>query len=53
MKKIGQSKIVNLVVSLVIAILLAAYVSSTKQGTATNNGGSTNFSTLIPEKGLP
>lgn len=50
MKKIGQSKIVNLVVSLVIAILLAAYVSSTKQGTATNNGGSTNFSTLIPEK---
>ncbi|MDC2806750.1 YbbR-like domain-containing protein [Leuconostoc suionicum] len=50
MKKIGQSKIVNLVVSLVIAILLAAYVSSTKQGTATNSGGSTNFSTLIPEK---
>ncbi|QEA58684.1 hypothetical protein FGL74_02640 [Leuconostoc koreense] len=50
MKKIGQSKIVNLVISLVIAILLAAYVSSTKQGTATNSGGSTNFSTLIPEK---
>ncbi|GMA70340.1 hypothetical protein GCM10025879_15860 [Leuconostoc litchii] len=50
MKKIGQSKIVNLVVSLVIAILLATYVSSTKQGTSTSSGGSTNFSTLIPEK---
>lgn len=49
MKKIGQSKIVNLVISLVIAILLSAYVLSTKTASLTSNG-SDNFSTLIPEK---
>ena len=49
MKKVGQSKIVNLVISLVIAILLSAYVLSTKTASLTSNG-SDNFSTLIPEK---
>lgn len=49
MKKVGQSKILNLVISLVIAILLSAYVLSTKTANLTSNG-SDNFSTLIPEK---
>lgn len=49
MKKIGQSKIVNLEISLLIALLLFAYVISTKSGVA-NSRGADNFSTLIPEK---
>ncbi|MFT8756612.1 YbbR-like domain-containing protein [Leuconostoc pseudomesenteroides] len=49
MKMIGHSKTVNLVVSLVMAILLSAYVLSTRS-TTTNGSGSGNFSTLVPEK---
>lgn len=49
MKKIGQSRIVNVVSALVIAILLSSYVLSTKSTSSTTNG-SNNFSTLIPEK---
>ncbi|AFT81350.1 hypothetical protein FE407_02150 [Leuconostoc carnosum] len=49
MKQFGQSKIVNLVISLIIAILLSTYVLSTKSTVSTTNG-SNNFSTLVPEK---
>ncbi|MEX0381128.1 YbbR-like domain-containing protein [Leuconostoc sp. MS02] len=49
MKKIGQSKIVNLVIAFVIAILLSSYVLSTRSNRSSNSG-SNNFSTIIPEK---
>ena len=49
MKKIGQSKIVNLAIAFVIAILLSSYVLSTRS-TKSSSNGSNNFSTIIPEK---
>lgn len=49
MKRIGQSKIVNIAISFVIAILLSSYVLSTKSATSTTNNPN-NFTTLIPEK---
>lgn len=49
MKKIKQSKIVNLSIAFVIAILLSSYVSSTRS-TRSSGNDSNNFSTIIPEK---
>ncbi|WP_294977109.1 CdaR family protein [uncultured Leuconostoc sp.] len=49
MKKVKQSKIVNLSIAFVIAILLSSYVSSTRS-TRSAGSDSNNFSTLIPEK---
>lgn len=49
MRILGQSKIVNIAISFVIAILLSSYVLSIKSSTSTTNNPN-NFTTLIPEK---
>lgn len=49
MKKIGQSKSLNLVISLLLTLLLFAYVISTKSATSSGNGGN-NITNIVPEK---
>ncbi|MBS9334869.1 hypothetical protein LQZ24_02295 [Fructobacillus sp. M1-13] len=48
MKKLGSSKWINIIFSLLLAILLAAYVLSIKN--YSNNNSSNQYSSLIPEK---
>ncbi|MFC4760703.1 YbbR-like domain-containing protein [Fructobacillus durionis] len=48
MKKLGSSKIINIIFSLLMAILLAAYVLSIKN--YSNSTNSNSYSSLIPEK---